>query len=212
MKANSSVEFLMLESTNRKQITTLLETIKQNFLPEATKDTEKRFNMIVAGMPNVGKSTIINRLRAVGTSIGGKAVRIGGVPGITRAVSEYVKISPFPKIYLLDTPGVLMPKITDPEVGLKIALCGGMLDRVVGDYVIAEYLLYILNARENRRYLEVYEMSERTDKLQNLLPKIAEKTGQMQNGTMNLVNTIGIFLRHYRTGLFGRFSLDEIPK
>lgn len=204
-----------MDSTNRRQTTNLLESIKAHCLPRAQETPELKFKMIVAGMPNVGKSTIINRLRAIGTSIGGKAVRTGGLPGITRAVSEFVRISPFPNIYMLDTPGVLMPKIVDPEIGLKIGLCGGMIDRVVGEYVLAEYLLHILNSSGNPRVQKLYQkyfgLEEPVQRLDQLLPHVAKKTGQMQSGTMNLTNTIAVLLRLYRTGELGRVTLDKIP-
>jgi ribosome biogenesis GTPase A len=169
--------------------------------------------MIVAGMPNVGKSTIINRLRAIGTSVGGKAVRTGGLPGITRAVSEFVRISPFPNIYMLDTPGVLMPKIVDPEIGLKIGLTGGMIDRVVGEYVLAEYLLHVLNSSpgHQKRYQEYFVLEEPVQRLEQLLPLVAQKTGQMKSDTMNLTNTISVLLKLFRRGELGRATLDQIP-
>jgi len=200
----------MLESTNRHQVTGLLEMIKQHVLPKCQDDPEKCFKMIVAGMPNVGKSIIINRLRAIGTSIGGRAVRVGGIPGITRTVSEVVKICPYPKIYMLDTPGVLMPKITDPEVGLKIALCGGMLDRVVGDYLLAEYLLHLLCLENNKEFLKIYNFEKVPDRLEDVISRIAQVTKQTHAGSINLSNTIGVLLRQFRTGQFGRFTLDRL--
>lgn len=202
-----------MDSTNRRQTTNLLESIKAYCLPRAQEKPELKFKMIVAGMPNVGKSTVINRLRAIGTSIGGKAVRTGGLPGITRAVSEFVRISPFPHIYMLDTPGVLMPKIVDPEMGLKIGLCGGMIDRVVGEYVLAEYLLHTLNTspKLQRIYQKHFTLEGPVEKLEQLLPHVAKTTGQMQSGSMNLTNTIAILLRLYRTGELGRVTLDKIP-
>lgn len=202
-----------MDSTSRRQMSHLLERIKGHCLPLARDDPEKKFKMIVAGIPNVGKSTIINRLRAIGTNISGKAVRTGGLPGITRAVGEYVKISPFPRLYMLDSPGVLMPKIVDSEVGLKIALTGGMLDRVVGQYQLAEYCLHILNSQKKQdRYVRYFGLKGPTTKLEELLPQIAAKTGQIQAGSVNMINTASVFLRLFRSGELGRMTLDEIPR
>lgn len=202
----------MVESTNRRQVTNLLERAKAYCIPKTKEDPESKFRLMVVGMPNVGKSTIINRLRAIGTSIGGKAVRTGGLPGITRAVSEYVKISPFPRLYLSDTPGVLMPKIVDPEVGLKIALAGGMIDRVVGEYLLAEYLLETLNSQGlSLKYQKAFNMDRPMNRIDELLPRIAEVKGQIHGGDMNMTNTVAIFLRMFRKGEFGRVTLDKIP-
>ncbi len=205
----------MVESNDRKQITRLLERIKGHCFPLAKESPEKSFKLMVAGMPNVGKSTIINRLRAIGTGIGGKAVRTGGVPGITRLISEYVRISSYPKVYLVDTPGVLMPKIIDPEVGLKIALTGGMLDRVVGDYLIAEYFYTLLldtgglGRLKRRLGIDVDCLPE---KFEYFLPLLASKLNMVQNGSINTSNCIGMFLRMFRFGELGRFTLDSIPQ
>lgn len=204
---------MIMDSTNRKQMSHLLERIKGHCLPLARDDPEKKFKMIVSGIPNVGKSTIINRLRAIGTNVAGKAVRTGGLPGITRAVGEYVRISPFPRLYMLDSPGVLMPKIVDSEVGLKIALTGGMLDRVVGQYQLAEYCLHILNQQGKQdRYVKYFGLTAPTKKLEELLPQVAAKMNQVQYGSVNMINTASIFLRLFRTGEFGRMTLDDIPR
>jgi len=203
---------MFLDSDNRRQVTHLLERIKGHCLPLTKDDPEAKFKMMVAGIPNVGKSTIINRLRAIGTSVGGKAVRTGGLPGITRAVGEFIRISPFPRLYMLDSPGVLMPKIVDPEVGLKIALTGGMLDRVVGEYQLAEYCLHVLNLhKKEKQYMKYFGMSSPATRFEELLPIMAEKMDQMQAGRINTINTVSMFLRLFRSGEFGRITLDPIP-
>lgn len=177
----------------------------------ARENPEDKFKLMIAGMPNVGKSTLLNRMRAVGTSIGGKAVRTGGLPGITRAVSEYVRISPYPRLYMLDTPGVLMPKIVDPEVGLKIALTGGMIDRVVGEYLLAEYLLHTLNQspRMVSAYKKAFALAHPTQDAEQILSAVAQCMGQV--GPRNTSNAVARFLKLFRTGGFGRVTLDKVP-
>ena len=212
LKENSKVEFMLIDTDRRRDMTKLLEKIKRKFIDEAREDPETKFKMMVAGMPNVGKSTVINRLRAIGTSIGGKAAKTGGLPGITRSVSEMIRISQMPKIYLHDTPGVMMPKIFDPEVGLKVALTGGMLDRVVGDYLLAEYLLHILVTTKNKKYLRKYNIPGNITDISVFLPILAQKIHQiLPSGAPNVHNAIAIFLKHFRQGEFGGITLDKIP-
>ncbi|XP_019499638.1 PREDICTED: mitochondrial ribosome-associated GTPase 1 isoform X2 [Hipposideros armiger] len=79
--------------------------------------------IMVIGVPNVGKSSLINSLRRQHLRKG-KATRVGGEPGITRAVMSRVQVSERPLVFLLDTPGVLPPRIESVETGLKLALCG----------------------------------------------------------------------------------------
>uniref|UniRef100_A0A8C9NWV7 G domain-containing protein n=1 Tax=Spermophilus dauricus TaxID=99837 RepID=A0A8C9NWV7_SPEDA len=79
--------------------------------------------ILVVGVPNVGKSSLINSLRRQHLRTG-KAARVGGEPGITRAVMSRVQVCERPLIFLMDTPGVLAPRIGSVETGLKLALCG----------------------------------------------------------------------------------------
>ncbi|XP_010855396.1 PREDICTED: mitochondrial ribosome-associated GTPase 1, partial [Bison bison bison] len=79
--------------------------------------------IMVIGVPNVGKSSLINSLRRQHLRKG-KATRVGGEPGITRAVMSRIQVCERPLMFLLDTPGVLAPRIPSVETGLKLALCG----------------------------------------------------------------------------------------
>ncbi|XP_054516028.2 mitochondrial ribosome-associated GTPase 1 isoform X2 [Pan troglodytes] len=103
--------------------------------------------IMVIGVPNVGKSSLINSLRRQHLRKG-KATRVGGEPGITRAVMSKIQVSERPLMFLLDTPGVLAPRIESVETGLKLALCGTVLDHLVGEETMADYLLYTLNKHQ----------------------------------------------------------------
>ena len=83
-------------------------------------------NLMIIGIPNVGKSTIINKLRNMYLGIGGRATIVGAEAGVTKSVLERIKINPNPPVYLYDTPGVLEPKIdkTNIEMTMRCALCG----------------------------------------------------------------------------------------
>ncbi|XP_046509936.1 mitochondrial ribosome-associated GTPase 1 isoform X3 [Equus quagga] len=109
--------------------------------------------IMVIGVPNVGKSSLINslrrqHLRKAPFCPAGKATRVGGEPGITRAVMSRIQVCERPLMFLLDTPGVLAPRIESVETGLKLALCGTVLDHLVGEETLADYLLYTLNRHE----------------------------------------------------------------
>lgn len=172
-----------------------------------------RSRVLVVGVPNVGKSTILNRLRAMGTPYGGHAVKVGDVPGITRALSDMVKICMDPLIYIYDTPGVLMPKIERSEVGLKLALTGAILDQVVGPHLLTDYLLYTLNNFRNEAYIREYGLDGPCTNPLFLLNKISNFRGEIDlRGSPNVNNSAGIFLRAFRSGRFGQFTLDEIGR
>lgn len=78
--------------------------------------------LIFLGIPNVGKSSLVNAIRNICVNLSSPA-RVGARPGVTRAVQEKVRIQASPLIYMLDTPGVVAPKISDVDVGMKMALC-----------------------------------------------------------------------------------------
>ncbi|XP_010246386.1 PREDICTED: short integuments 2, mitochondrial isoform X2 [Nelumbo nucifera] len=110
-----------------------------------------------------------------------KRATVGPLPGVTQDIAGY-KIAHQPSIYVLDTPGILVPSIPDIETGLKLALTGAVKDSVVGEERLAQYLLAVLNSRgtplhwrnlNNRRLeglrAEFKETKEKT--LRDLLPK-----------------------------------------
>lgn len=204
------------------------ENIKQ-IVPAITERVEShpRFHraekpeicIMVTGIPNVGKSSLINALRRMHLRKG-KASRVGGEPGITRSVLCKIQVSENPLIYLLDTPGVLSPRIENVETGMKLALCGTILDHLVGEEMIADYLLYTLNNYPQHRYVQHYELEGPCDDIETLLKQIAKKLGKTQKvkaitGTGNVNITIPNysaaaydFIRTFRKGDLGRVTLD----
>ncbi|XP_031475263.1 short integuments 2, mitochondrial [Nymphaea colorata] len=108
--------------------------------------------VMVVGVPNVGKSSLINNIHQIASGrfpVQEKLKRatVGPLPGVTQDIAGY-KIAHQPSIYVLDTPGVLVPSISSIETGLKLALVGSVKDSVVGEERLAEYLLATLNTRE----------------------------------------------------------------
>ena len=93
---------------------------------------------MVAGIPNVGKSTFIN-------SFAGRAcAKTGNKPGVTRG-AQWVRLNK--QVELLDTPGILWPRFEDPEVGLRLALIGSIREEVLNTEELSLELLKLLNVR-----------------------------------------------------------------
>lgn len=182
------------------------------------RQTAKEHSIMVIGVPNVGKSSIINVLRNRHLNKKG-ASRVGAIAGITRSVLTKIKICEDPLIYLLDTPGVLMPNIRDVESGMKLALCSCFQDHLVGEENIADYLLYWLNKNENFSYLETMGLEQPTDDITLTLFSCAKKHGMMislknySNNVVeqrpNIVAAASHFIRAFRNGEFGKIFLDN---
>ncbi|KAA0201680.1 hypothetical protein HAZT_HAZT007526 [Hyalella azteca] len=92
-------------------------------------------NLMILGIPNVGKSSLINSLRNRNMHRK-KAAAVAPRPGVTRCVMERIQV------YIRDTPGVLAPSIPSAEAGLKLALAATVDDRLVGAELLADYLLF----------------------------------------------------------------------
>lgn len=114
-------------------MSTIINAIQKSpsLVAESDLFDEEAYNLLILGVPNVGKSTVINRLRNVYLGKSGKATTTGAQAGVTRALLERIKICDFPrKIYLFDTPGVLEPSFhhfktqQDKEAFLRCAACG----------------------------------------------------------------------------------------
>ncbi|XP_007935058.1 mitochondrial ribosome-associated GTPase 1 [Orycteropus afer afer] len=176
--------------------------------------------VMVIGIPNVGKSSLINSIRRLHLRKG-KATRVGGHPGITRAVMSRIQVCERPLVFLLDTPGVLAPRIENVETGLKLAVCGTVLDHLVGEETMADYLLYTFNKHQLFRYVQHYGLGNACDDLETVLKRVAVKLGRTQKvkvltgtGDVNVVQpnytaAASDFLRAFRGGLLGPVMLDQ---
>lgn len=164
----------------------------------------KPLRVMAVGIPNVGKSSLINRLA------GSKRARVEDRPGVTRG-RQWVRISP--ELELLDMPGVLWPKFEDPAVGEHLAFTGAVKDDVVDIELLAMRLLQLLNREYPKLLLERYkvEADPETEAFE-LLELVGRKRGMLiSGGEVNTERAAITVLDEYRSGKLGRISL-EWPK
>eukprot|EP00897_Mesotaenium_endlicherianum_P009144 jgi/Mesen1/8258/ME000445S07397 len=142
---------MFVSAHHPKSVVKVLSAVKKWLAAE--RANEVTLLAMVVGVPNVGKSALINGLHRLGLpplpedrKKRKKAV-VGPLPGVTRSVSSF-KVAEKPSLYVLDTPGVMVPRVASVEVGLKLALIDAVKVSVVGEEHVARYLLSLLNSRQ----------------------------------------------------------------
>ena len=168
---------------------------------------------MVVGMPNVGKSSLLNALRGLGVNKG-KAAQTGAQPGITRKIGTTVKIIEGAEngegVYLMDTPGVFVPYVPNAEAMLKLALCGSVKDTIIAPTTLADYLLFHLNLHDPSVYGEYIPP---TNDIVEFLNAMARKTGRLQKGGIPDLDASALWMiQRWRNGQLGRFLLDEVTQ
>lgn len=158
---------------------------------------------MVAGIPNVGKSTFIN------TFAGKACAKTGNRPGVTKG-KQWIRLNK--NVELLDTPGILWPKFEDQEVGIRLAYVGSIKDDILNMEELALTLIsylkeYYPGALKNR-----YETEEAGEPVE-ILQGIARARGCLKKGEeLDYAKASGLFFDDFRGGKLGRITLEWAPK
>lgn len=174
---------------------------------EARGEVGRPIRMMIVGIPNVGKSSLINRLA------GGKRAKVEDRPGVTRG-KQWVTLEG--GIELLDMPGVLWPKFQEPEAGERLAFVGSVKDDVIDIEHLAVRLLEVLAPREGEKLAARYRLTaEEVAESEpfDLLELIGRRRGMLLSG--GLVNTERaaiMVVDEFRGGLWGRITLEPCPE
>ncbi|KAL2315867.1 P-loop containing nucleoside triphosphate hydrolase protein [Schizosaccharomyces pombe] len=167
-----------------------------------------RVYVYFVGMPNTGKSSILNSLRNVALRKSKSAI-VGNYPGVTKRISEIVRLFNDMDVYMLDTPGIMTPSITKPEDMLKLSLVGCVKEGIVHPVTVVDYLLFHLNRIDPSLYSK---WSLPTNDVDEFLQNTAYKARKLTKGGFDENFVSNYVIQQYRIGRLGRFQLDTIDK
>lgn len=163
---------------------------------------EQPIRAMILGIPNVGKSTLINALTK------SKSTKTGNKPGVTKA-QQWIKISDL--FELLDTPGVLWPKFEEEKVGLALAITGAIKDETLPTDKVVKYALEYLNRYYPKALERRYEVSKDLT-YEELLSQIGKKRGAIsKGGEIDYERVYQIILSDIRNNNLGGLSFDQKP-
>lgn len=225
LKQRNAEEIIFLgDNSNPRPTAQLLEAIKR---VARDADTLTGLRAMVVGMPNAGKSTLLNKLRAKGMNLP-KAAKTGAEPGVTRKLGTPVRIVPRETdgenadpdlmglgegVFLVDTPGVFIPYVASAEDMLKLSLVGCVKDGLISNVTVADYLLYHLNLSTEGPASYRKFCSKPTNDVYEWLGKIATSTGKLAKfREPNIEAAADWIIQEWRKGGLARFLLDVVNK
>ena len=181
---------------------TVRNLLREKLERDAAKGMNRPIRVMVVGIPNVGKSTLINQIS------GRKGAKAENRPGVTRG-KQWVTVDS--GLQLLDTPGILWPKFEDEQVGLMLAYTGAVKEAVVDVEDLAARLMDLLWKRYPETVEERYGIEAPEDTAgYELLIQAGRKRGfLLARGEINTERMAKVLLDEFRSGKLGRFTLEE---
>lgn len=157
---------------------------------------------MIIGMPNVGKSTLINKIS------GRKAAIVGNRPGVTKS-EQWIKIGK--QFELLDTPGIMWPKIDEVSTAYKIAATGAIKDTTLPLDDVVSYIYDILKSK--KEVGKIGDLIQESDDYPHFMHNFLQRRGfTLPNDEWDYTRGIETFLHEFRSGEYGKFVLDEVPQ
>ena len=208
---NQGIATILMDSQSGKGLKNLDaafdKVLAQKFERERLKGMQRHtVKMMVVGIPNVGKSSFINRLS------GRAATKVGDRPGITTA-KQWIKVAG--RYEILDTPGILWPKFEDPEVAKRIAFTGGIKDEIMDIEELAFYLIGYLRENYPDMLKERFKLTENLDEYEDfdIIELIGKKRGCIiSGGNVDTLRAANLILDDFRAARIGKISLETPPK
>lgn len=214
----NQIPAVLVDSVSGKGIPETIKRIIQIYDEEKYQNKRrvgKSIRIMILGIPNVGKSSFINRIAKRNTA------QVGNKPGVTRQ-KQWIRVSD--QIELLDTPGVLWPKLDNKKVALNLAYTGTIKDDVLSTLDIGYELLKLLQKNYLTNLIDRYKLQENevnnilendnleeNEKTLELMNLIGRKRGAIiSGGEINYERIASVLLDDFRSGKLGRITLERI--
>lgn len=192
-----AIDSLAMENVKKIEVLTN-EVLKDKIAKDLSRGLKKRaVKAMIVGIPNVGKSTLINKLVNKNVTI------TGNKPGVTKA-QQWIRINQ--NLELLDTPGVLWPKFEDPKVGIHLALTGAIKSEILHNDDLVLYLLSFLKENYKGVIESRYSVEEYEDNVE-LLDAIMKKRGIHRD---DYDRCYELLMNEFRNCKIGNITLDLI--
>ena len=205
---SNGIKAIAVESNNSKGIKEVIEAIKSEYDIIKEKYMQKgrigrAIRVMIVGIPNVGKSTFINSIAKRNTA------KVGNKPGVTKQ-KQWIKITN--EIELMDTPGMLWPKLENKDFAMHLAFAGTIGKNAIDKEEIAYYLLEYLIKNYPQRLTERFNISLDEKETVDVLEEIAKKRGAIiSGGNINMQKVSDIILNDFQNGKLGRITI-ELPR
>jgi ribosome biogenesis GTPase A len=194
----TGVRALPIEATQKRDVDRIIKLCRQ-LVPNRGKGI-KAIRALVVGIPNVGKSTLIN------TMTGRKIARTGDRPAVTTCPQQ---IELRNGIRLFDSPGLLWPNLEDQQGAYRLAASGAIGDAAIDPVDIGRFAATFMTENYAERLNDRYKITELTDNPDQLLEEIGRKRGCLvSGGTVDMTRAADLLLRELRGGKMGQFSFE----
>ncbi|WP_227766680.1 ribosome biogenesis GTPase YlqF [Zhaonella formicivorans] len=207
--ANLGIKALAVNSNRREGMADVVkaaELLAEDKLMQGRRKylLKRPVRAIVVGIPNVGKSSLINGL------VKKSSARTGDKPGITKG-KQWIRV--LTNLELLDTPGLLWPKFEEPEVGFHLAITGAISDQVYDLVEAAVKLLAVLKREYAAALIDRYKLTELKEDNHKLLEELGVRRGLLgPGGIVEVEKTALMLLQDFRQGKLGRITLEKVSE
>ena len=199
------IKVIPVDLINKKNISEIFKVTEEvnKELNDKRKEKglkERKVRILILGIPNVGKSTLINTL------VGKKATNVGNRPGITRHL-EWIRINK--DIELLDTPGILWPKLDDDTIAHNLAAMTAIKEEILDTEDIAIYIINTMLKLYKDNIVNRYNLASYNDVVE-VLDMIGKKIGAVRNNETDYEKVYSTILKDLREGYLGKVTFDRL--